>query len=430
MQNSTKPFRHTEHHDADAKATEEDAKATIGKLEQLTREKVDALAGDRGAVARALADFRKNPRAEISQDWHAVRDLASRAAKHLGETSADEHDLHVLASVNAYLECARTERDFAEAWSLVNMADALLPLVVPDDDLRECTVRLRVADDRMEDTYREILGHTLDAADDGVGRALAEMLKDHHHRDKAAEMFKLLGPGAAAAAPALRRLLTGGDARAREAASKALEQAGLDPSAVQGAEPDERNRLHVEQLARALIWNMMNRHVSLKLALWRTILWQLVAGVVAGLAGIAVVRYPGTIGFGLGLRDPLAVLLFGFFGGTLSAFLTARDAVVEIPSYQLIKTYTWLRMTLGAAGALVVYIVANSLGSDAVQKALQARSYGFMATAIAAGFSERLFVGAIEKAAENLHLTGTTKKAAKNKQAQAAGASPRSAKLP
>lgn len=390
-------------------------------LAELTKNKIKQITAGRGVVHRAFASLRRRPRTEISQDWQAVSAFASAAAEYFAASDpTHDNDVDVLATVMAYLECARTEPDFAEAWSLVNLADAFLPLVVADHDLDRCTVRLRIADERMEDAYREILGRMLQRSNDGVGLALAEMLKDPHRRSQAFEMLKTIGPAAAAAAPALRRILVSADPDARELASKVLEHAAVDPSSVPNEQPDERHRLHAEQLARTFLWNMMNRHVSLKLALWRTILIQLVVGIVAAIAAIVVLRLPGTVVARLpgieyvpGLREPLAVILLGFFGGALSAFLTARDAVVEIPSYQLIKRHTSLRMTLGAAGALVVYVVARALGSNAVQEMLRARSFGFIATAITAGFSERLFVSAIEKAAENLHLTGTTKKAAK-----------------
>ena len=43
--------------------------------------------------------------------------------------------LSALAIIRAYLELARYERDFAQAWSFVNMAAAHLPLVVEEKDL-------------------------------------------------------------------------------------------------------------------------------------------------------------------------------------------------------------------------------------------------------------------------------------------------------
>lgn len=270
----------------------------------------------------------------------------------------------------------------------------------------------------MEDAYRELLWQSVAGANDRIGHALTELLKDPHHRDKVVAVLKLMGPAAAAVASALRPLLTDADVNVREAASAVVESLGADPTTSPGSHPDRAHRLHSEQLARALIWDMMNRRVSLKLALWRTIWGQLLLALMAAIAAPVVLRHDLLLGI---RQDLVAIALLGLFGGTLSAFLSARDVVVEIPSYELIKRYTWLRMTLGAAGALVVCLVAMSLAAENVRNAVEARSFGFMSLGIAAGFSERLFVAAIEKAAENLHLTGTTKQAKGKQEKKAKG---------
>jgi hypothetical protein len=106
----------------------------------------------------------------------------------------------------------------------------------------------------------------------------------------------------------------------------------------------------------------------------------------------------------------VAIALLGLFGGTLSAFLKAREMVVRIPSYEAIKTHTTLRMLLGSAGALVVYMIGRWLLPEELQDWIQQRLFIFMSLGVAAGFSERLFIEALEDAAKNLRLTGKTGK--------------------
>lgn len=329
---------------------------TEAQLEALVRAQVERLRTSTGRKTLLLllwAPFLRTPRAEIAHDWQVVWGFADRARARLLEGDPDAPDSHLLALALAHLECARSDPDFAEAWSHVNLADALLPRILPEEEWDACTERLRAIDARMEDPIRKLFTRTIAAAPPPVAL-----------------------PGV-----------------------EGVDEGGGAPPAL---------ALHRQQLARAQAWNMMNRVVSLKLALWRSMwiwLWAAIA---------AVVAMPPVLGwFGVswmqGERPLALVALLGLFGGTLSAFLNARDAVVEIPSHELITMHTLLRMALGAAGALVVYLLASWLLPD-VGRRVATSDFALAGLAIASGFSERLFIAALEQAAENLHLTGTTRK--------------------
>src|SRR5437867_5267746 len=96
-----------------------------------------------GAWWKVRQWFFTGPRAEIAHDWEIVSQFAERAKRHFAETGKiSEIDKYNLAEVAALLECARTEIDFGQAWTYVNSADALLPLIVAEEELRPAIVRL------------------------------------------------------------------------------------------------------------------------------------------------------------------------------------------------------------------------------------------------------------------------------------------------
>jgi hypothetical protein len=99
--------------------------------------------------------------------------------------------------------------------------------------------------------------------------------------------------------------------------------------------------------------------------------------------------------------------LLGLFGGMLSAFLTAREEDVNVPSYQVVVSRTKLRMLLGAAGAVVMYGVGLRLLAEKLQVLIDTELFAFMTVGIVAGFSERLFIDTLERAASNLHTSGS-----------------------
>jgi len=109
----------------------------------------------------------------------------------------------------------------------------------------------------------------------------------------------------------------------------------------------------------------------------------------------------------------LFTALLGFFGGALSAFRKARQSAIDIPSYELIKVHTVLRMLLGAAGSFVVYTAAGWL-QVGISELLSSNISMFLIVGIAAGFSERLFVKALEDIADNLSVAGIKEPENKN----------------
>jgi hypothetical protein len=99
------------------------------------------------------------------------------------------------------------------------------------------------------------------------------------------------------------------------------------------------------------------------------------------------------------------ISILGFFGGGLSAFIKVRDMAVSIPNYKLTRWHTSLRMIIGGAGAFVVFIAVRFLKIDeALKLDLLNNPLAFLGLGIAAGFSERLFINALEKMSNNLGI--------------------------
>lgn len=165
--------------------------------------------------------------------------------------------------------------------------------------------------------------------------------------------------------------------------------------------------MHSEQIDRALRWNLSNRRISLKLTLWRSLEGWLLLGLVATVIVAEIMHAQQYLPQESPVSLPFAATaLLGFFGGSLSALIKARSEVMRIRSYELIRVHTILRMLLGAAGSLVIYIVIQWIPIGNIPSQLNSNIYVFLSIGIAAGFSEKLFIRALEKIAENLEASG------------------------
>lgn len=340
--------------------------------------------GDKAAavVAKAKADAAKAAAEAATRKAEAAK-AAAGAAKGEAE-DAKACDVSALESklidVLALLECAKTESDFAQAWTYVNLADAILTLVVAENELTACVSRLATADRRLPEEYH-----------DQVPR-----------QPTPAEVVTLL--------QAVQALM----ARHQLAPSE-TEVADLQKQIEKMLKPSlsakKRNEHHADQLVRTFLWNGVNRKISLKLALWASIRRRLLFALLAFFAALALLIYSGEKHASWNdLASFVAIGLLGLFGGMLSAFLRARDEDVNVPSYQVVLSRTSLRMLLGAAGAIVMYSVGLLLLSDQLQTLINNNLFAFMTVGIVAGFSERLFIDTLVKAASNLHTTGSPTK--------------------
>ncbi len=285
--------------------------------------------------------FGRGPRTEIAHDWLMVNGFARLALDNMPvEGDVQSSYISALAMIRVYLELARYERDFAQAWSYVNLATTLLPRVVDKEDLPAVTFRLQYR--RKQEEQKE----------------QKEPKKEPPNTEPQPEVQ-------------------------------------LDKYA-----------LFCQQLGEAQKWNSKNRIVSLRQSLWRFIGFCLLISLVIAItvAEIAfffpeLFKIPGPFRY-------VAVSLLGFFGGGLSAFLKARKEAINFSNCGLIKTHTVLRMLLGAAGSFVVYVLAQWLPLGEFAKAIDTNFSVFLSIGIAAGFSERLFINALEKVSSNLKLTG------------------------
>ncbi len=143
----------------------------------------------------------------------------------------------------------------------------------------------------------------------------------------------------------------------------------------------------------------------MKLSLWRSLgYWILFSLLIAII--VAEILFDESHPTGKLINIPYVFAAFlGFFGGGLSAFLTTRDSVISITNYELIRTHTILRMILGAAGSFVVLVATQALNLNSTMGSVNDNYAVFIAVCIAAGFSERLFISALEKISDNLKIS-------------------------
>jgi hypothetical protein len=267
--------------------------------------------------------FISGPRSGVYHDWLVVYSFYKKALYRAcikGQQPVTEEEMAALAIIRAYLELARYERDFAQAWSFVNMAAAQLPLVVEEKDLPPFVFYLKSV--KENETVEEI--------------------------------------------------------------------SQLD-----------KNTLQHKLLERAHQWNVKNRRTSLKLSLWKSVgAWLFLSLAIAVvIAEYTTAMFKGGSTF---LYRYVSISLLGFFGGGLSAFFTSRQAAVNIPNNVIIRAHTVLRMLLGAAGSFVVYVAAQWVPLAGISELINKEYAAFLTLGIVAGFSERFFIGALEKISHNL----------------------------
>ncbi|HYM39481.1 MAG TPA: hypothetical protein VEY12_04960 [Thermoplasmata archaeon] len=326
-------------------------------------------------------------RSEVHQDWTLVRHYADRAFARMaappsggppapppipGQTGSaagsatGPESLVTVAKIMTYLDAASEEPNFARAWIYVNSADALLPLVVPDEDIWSCEQRLGLWDTSLP-------------------KPLADRLTSSPQAQRVQEILDILHP---------------------KPAPQAQGHAGTPPPPPPPPPPSPpvseiRKAVHEKMQVRAQCWNEANHQVVFTGNLW---LW-------AGFGVLIALGISITIAEWIVASNPttqwmrfhfVGAAFLGLFGGALSAYLGARDVVISIPRYQLIVIHTALRMLIGAAGAFVVITAALALPLGSLSTLVGTNPFAFVLAGIAAGFSERLFVDTLEKAAKNL----------------------------
>jgi hypothetical protein len=95
--------------------------------------------------------------------------------------------------------------------------------------------------------------------------------------------------------------------------------------------------------------------------------------------------------------------LFGTLGGALSSLLGSRSVFVSATTYRVSRGQAQMRVLLGGVGAFIVVLAIDSglVFADNFE-AVVADFLGLAVVAIAAGFSERLFITALERIAGTL----------------------------
>lgn len=130
------------------------------RLRKLTNSMVKEIDVNNTFIRKALQWVNQlvspRPRTEIHHAWLTILAFAKRATEGMIlKQDIDDEKLHTLATLQAYLQLAKHERDFAQAWTYVNLADTLLPLVVDEEELDACSVRLRTCSKDLPDNLKK-----------------------------------------------------------------------------------------------------------------------------------------------------------------------------------------------------------------------------------------------------------------------------------
>lgn len=108
-------------------------------------------------------------------------------------------------------------------------------------------------------------------------------------------------------------------------------------------------------------------------------------------------------------EDILAIITFGAIGGIVSALSTMEPLEESTSVYYIRRILLWLKPLIGAASALVIYLIQIS-GVIKIVPADSKPQAAYLVLAFVAGFSERFFISEVEQVA------GLNKKKKKQKE--------------
>ena len=327
-------------------------------------------------LSRSRAGGRVPP--EFQQDFEILRYSAERAAAVIIASLSDpskaapaEQTATMSRILDDLNDASNERKSVADAWTHLNAADAYLPLVIPPKDLPTADCRMRIWDSSLRKDLKDVLDRS------GAAKQVDQLLSRTPDQD----------PLKVAVAPG-------------NGHSKLINQPRVTAPTPE-EEPIWRAALHSAGLVRAGCWNEQNRRVEALGRLWT---WASALLVGALTATLTLTWLIGRFDAAMQLRLPEFFLapVVGFFGGTLSAYLKATTSEIEVSSPGLVVWSMLLRSLLGAAGAFVVITAALTLPLGELSTLVATNGYAFILAGVAAGFSERLFVDALEKAAGNL----------------------------
>jgi hypothetical protein len=135
--------------------------------------------------------------------------------------------------------------------------------------------------------------------------------------------------------------------------------------------------------------------ISLRRRHLKFLFWLLVAGITASLVLASLGRLPEPFN---NVKVMAGVVIFGAFGAALSVArgLLKADLSAKIPSQQIGAVVVWMRPAIGAAAALISWVLL-SVGAIRLFNLESDNPTLVFTVAIVSGFSERFIVGAIEK---------------------------------
>lgn len=170
---------------------------------------------------------------------------------------------------------------------------------------------------------------------------------------------------------------------------------------------DAGKETDLARLRGLLIWIKREINESAQTRYWRFNIYErrvkmtasLLVGLVLLLSAMTVIlSAQSSDQWGYQIAATLAVLMAGSLGGAVSGLRTSEEISQQrISSAYFKQAVTRLRMLVGAAAALVVYLLLAS-GLLAVTFGSGTRELVYVALGFAAGFSERFFLQALDQA--------------------------------
>ena len=404
-----------------------------------TRQAKKSLGRKRGSIAALVVWLKSlvSPgiASEAHGDWLRVTAELDRRKAKQPDVSSDEFG--TLTRVNAALDLARESRDLAEVWSFINEAELLLSRTAEETDAQRYLTRMLGLEPTLQAMLENIYEHEaaeLKAKREGAAKVdeklsmhaqhwhlvnqeislsvrlwrvgvrvllttllaaivIAELLSEPRLVTEAGrqELFAAAveqeGPANAAQPAPAGEATQAPTGEAPQAPAGAAQQAPAGAAQQAPADAAQQAPADAAQQAPAGAAQQAPADAAQQAA--------------AGGAQQAVSARPWWPRYAM-------ITVLGFFGAALSLVSKGRARRVRATTFRQERSQTWISLLLGASGSFVVYAAINMPGliTEEIRAYLTGGTAGFVLLGIAAGYSERLWRGALDALAAKFPTPG------------------------
>lgn len=162
---------------------------------------------------------------------------------------------------------------------------------------------------------------------------------------------------------------------------------------------------YCKQANRAQLWYKVNARITLRYALWLYYAKMLLLFTMVGIAALEFAFFMLNPDTEWWYRPFLGMWLLGLFGAAVSTKVIKREIVKETTSVQLIRMLAIVRVLTGGAGAVIIYLfIGAGMLSNSFSESVMNNLWVFGLAGVVAGFTEQLFVGALDSASKKLEI--------------------------